>query len=277
MNNFFVNYNDFNIENLNSQFKNSAPFRHLVIDNFLNIEHISQLIDDFPKEDSPYIHSSNFYTFKGKNTIGRFVPLLYQKFFDEVTSATFVNLIEKLTGIRNLKADVEFKTGGLELGTPGAFSKLHTDPFLHYHNKKWFSQITVLIYLSDPWLEKYHGQLEIWDIKKKQKIKSISPIQNRCVTFQNSELSYHGYPTPIAQPSGVYRRAILLWYYIEKNKIPFRPIRYFETENHLMKKSITFFENILIWFYTFLRLHFKFDNSYALKIGQFLRSSLWAK
>lgn len=269
----FINYSliDEKVQDWKKEFQFNAPFPHLKIDGLLRSTRVDEMITHFPRENSPYIHASRFYNVKGHSTLGRHVPELYQHFFDEVTDPLFVRALEKITGIKGLKADKLMQGGGLELGLPGAFSLLHTDPFQHYHHKKWFSAVTVLFYLSDPWKEEYNGELELWDIKKKMKMQSFSPQKNRCLIFQNSTQAYHGYPTPLAQPKGIYRRSILLWYYTENSQERFRPIKYHVVEKNWRKKILASLENKLIWIYTFLRLYFKFNNQLALKMSRWLR------
>ena len=47
----------------------------------------------------------------------------------------------------------------------------------------------------------------------KNRVKSVTPVWNRCVIFNTDADSYHGHPDPLATPEGVLRRSVALYYY----------------------------------------------------------------
>ena len=74
-------------------------------------------------------------------------------------------------------------------------------------------RINVLIYLNKDWKDEYGGQLELWDVDMKTRVKSIVPLFNRCVIFNTTSTSNHGNPEPVDHPDGRPRRSIALYYY----------------------------------------------------------------
>jgi hypothetical protein len=49
-----------------------------------------------------------------------------------------------------------------------------------------------MIFLNPGWKEEWGGYLELWDIRSQKPDRSITPIFNRLVVFECSEISYHG-------------------------------------------------------------------------------------
>ncbi|MEI9808494.1 MAG: 2OG-Fe(II) oxygenase [Bacteroidota bacterium] len=54
---------------------------------------------------------------------------------------------------------------------------------------------------------------ELWDADVKHCIQSIQPVFNRCVIFECSDISYHGY-NKITVPEGITRKSCYQYYFI---------------------------------------------------------------
>ena len=57
-------------------------------------------------------------------------------------------------------------------------------------------------------MDEYNGNLEFWDAKPEKKVKSISPIFNRCVIFRTDKKSFHGHPEKLNLPPNLSRKSI---------------------------------------------------------------------
>ncbi len=55
--------------------------------------------------------------------------------------------------------------------------------------------------------------LELWDAEVKACVKSYTPVFSRCVVFECSNISYHGY-SKIEVPEGITRKSCYQYYFI---------------------------------------------------------------
>jgi hypothetical protein len=69
-----------------------------------------------------------------------------------------------------------------------------------------------LIFLNKNWKEEYGGKVELWNKDVTKLGQAYLPIFNRCVIFETSEISYHGYST-ITVPEGETRKSFYSYYY----------------------------------------------------------------
>jgi len=141
----------------------------------------------------------------------RFGPFT-AKVIAALNSGTFLNFLERLTGIGGLIADPFLRGGGLHEIERGGNLGVHAD-FNFYERLKVYRRLNLLVYLNSSWQEAWGGQLELWTADCRTKAKSIGPVFNRAVIFDTSNKSYHGHPHPLACPEGESRKSIALYYY----------------------------------------------------------------
>jgi len=108
--------------------------------------------------------------------------------------------------------------GGLQQSLNGGSLNIHTDFTSHITKKNWRRVLNLIIYFNKDWQEGYNGSLEFWDNKVKKKIKSYSPIFNRCVIFKTDEKSFHGFPDTLNLPPKISRKSFAVYYFIEEDK-----------------------------------------------------------
>jgi Rps23 Pro-64 3,4-dihydroxylase Tpa1-like proline 4-hydroxylase len=209
-----------NIERRQTEWKTSAPFHHIVIDNFLVDKHVKFLSDNFPAADHPVwaeIRDGKQWGKQYQRNAERF-SLLDPGFLlalNEFNSWKFLRYLENLTGIDALLPDPYFKGGGIHQILKGGILDIHTD-FNYYERLGIYRRLNVLLYLTKDWREDYGGSLQLWDNALKlggQCFKSIAPIFNRCVVFETDKTSCHGHPEAWNAPDGLNRRSIALYYY----------------------------------------------------------------
>lgn len=194
-------------------YSQASPFPHVIIDNFLPVELLDNILKEFPKVDS--INWQKFDNTSEKKLASKHELqmgeatrlLLYQ-----LNSSVFINFIESLTGIDGIIPDPHFEGGGLHQITRGGYLKMHVD--FNWHSKlRLDRRLNLLLYLNKDWTEEYGGHLELWDKDMIQCQKKILPIFNRCVIFNTTDFSYHGHPEPLNCPQSQTRKSLALYYY----------------------------------------------------------------
>ncbi|MGB3511214.1 MAG: 2OG-Fe(II) oxygenase [Microcoleaceae cyanobacterium] len=191
----------------------AKPFPHVIIDNFLPEHILEEVLKEFPQPGS--IDWKSFSNKSEKKLaskqelqMGEATRLvLYQ-----LNSSTFVDFLEKLTGIDGIISDPHFVGGGLHQIQPGGYLKLHAD-FNRHTRLKLDRRLNLLLYLNKDWEEEYGGYLQLWDTDMTRCEQKILPIFNRCVVFSTTDFSYHGHPDPLTCPEDRTRKSLALYYY----------------------------------------------------------------
>ena len=135
---------------------------------------------------------------------------------DQLNSATFINFLEELTGIKGLIADPHYVGGGMHQTVRGGSLGIHVD-FNKHSLFNLYRRINVLLYLNKDWKEEWGGSLELWDHKVQKCYEKVLPVYNRLAIFTTSEGSQHGYPDPLTCPKEETRKS-LAWYYYTVDK-----------------------------------------------------------
>ena len=100
----------------------------------------------------------------------------------------------------------------------GGFLNVHVDFNWNQKLQAW-RRCNVLFYLTKGWKEEYGGGLELWSSNGDKKIKEVTPVFNRVVVFSTTATSYHGQPTKVIAPEGIYRNVFSAFYYAtERNE-----------------------------------------------------------
>jgi len=128
----------------------------------------------------------------------------------QLSTPTFLEFLEQITGIPGLIPDPYLKGGGLHLSTGGGILGLHTD-FHYYKELHLFRRLNLIIYLNEQWGSSDGGELELHHQSDQQQKVSIEPLLGRTVIFQTDDKSIHGFMNPVAH--GRERRSIALYYY----------------------------------------------------------------
>ncbi|MGF1491797.1 MAG: 2OG-Fe(II) oxygenase [Microcoleaceae cyanobacterium] len=194
-------------------YANAKPFPHIVMDNFLPEFILNSILEEFPKPGTIEWQKFNDPSQKKlasqhEQQMGEATRLLLY----QLNSGTFMEFLEKLTGIDGIIPDPHFVGGGLHQIEPGGFLKIHAD-FNRNKRLRLDRRLNLLIYLNKDWQEEYGGHFELWDTEMKQCEKAVLPVFNRCVIFSTTDFSYHGHPNPLACPEGRTRRSLALYYY----------------------------------------------------------------
>ena len=201
-------------ESLSADYCFAEPFPHVVIDNFLPEDLVAQLVEHFPTEKlkSDVVFDYGYAGHHKRQILPADCDDFCRRAFDFFNSQPFLEFLEGLSTIEGLLPDPYFAGGGFhEIGTGGKLG-IHAD--FRINNKLHLSRrMNVIVYLNEGWREEYNGSLELWSRDMKNRVKSVTPVWNRCVIFNTDADSYHGHPDPLATPEGVLRRSVALYYY----------------------------------------------------------------
>lgn len=201
------------------EYQNAEPFPHIVVDNFLSPDVLSEIMASFP---DPRGHDWLRYKApaerdKLQSTSELAMPAPIRAIFAAFNSSTFVRFLETLTGIDGIIPDPHLYGGGMHQTLPGGHLKMHID--YNRHNKwKLERRLNAILYLNDDWRDEWGGALELWDSNRETKemtrcVEKVFPAANRFVIFSTTEHSWHGHPEPLACPEGRTRKSIALYYY----------------------------------------------------------------
>lgn len=214
-------------EQLSFNYKNSLPFPHIVIDNFLErkiaeIAHneLSKLeVWDYDPTDYSKLAQQNKFFMPSPNyevdlEIMRKDSITAFQILQFLNSDITLRFLEKLTGIENLIPDPTFTGGGYHKIKKGGKLAIHADYNIHPHTKL-HRRINLLVYLNPNWVEEWGGNLELWNKTLTEKTHEIAPMFNRAVIFNITDDAYHGHPEPLKCPDNEARYSMALYYFTE--------------------------------------------------------------
>lgn len=206
---------------LGEKFKKNKPFPLLVLDNFLHLDFAQRLLAEFPKFDvRKATNESGAVGGKAFHENIRDLSQAYRDLDQLVQSDEFLNFVSAITRIPDLIYDADYVGGGTHENLHGQDLDPHVD-FNYHPTYKWHRRINMLIYLNPEWNEEWGGAIEFhadpWD-HERDEVESALPIMNRCVVFETSERSWHGFkriqlPDDKRQLS---RKSIALYFYTKE-------------------------------------------------------------
>ncbi len=199
------------------QFAPRKPFRHVVIDDFLSADYARRLLEEFPDFERGNARNEAG-ELANKSTVERIreLGLPYRELDDLIKSSGFLELIGKLTGIENLLYDPWYFGGGTHENREGQDLDPHVD-FNRHPIENWHRRLNLIIYLNPEWQDNWGGSLEIHTDPRAgdNRTQLITPLFNRCVIFETTETSWHGF-SRISLPDekkALSRRSIALYFY----------------------------------------------------------------
>jgi Rps23 Pro-64 3,4-dihydroxylase Tpa1-like proline 4-hydroxylase len=208
-----------NVEALGRQFHEAEPFRHVVIDEFLTEAFCRQLIAEFPPFDPE--HARNEMGRVGGKAVFQDLRALgptYAELDRMLRSREFLFFVGRITGISKLLYDPQYVGGGTHENLEGQELDPHVD-FNYHPNTQRHRRLNLIVFLNPEWREEWGGALELhqnpWLPPDEDRVKTILPLANRCVIFETTERSWHGFKR-IRLPQekkNLSRRSIAVYYY----------------------------------------------------------------
>jgi hypothetical protein len=192
---------------------NAKPFPHVVFDNFFDPELLELILGEFPKPgEIRWQRFDNAHEVKlasaAEASFGQATRLLLY----HLNSATFLEFLSGVTGIKNLIPDPGFAGGGLHQIVPGGKLGIHVD-FNKHEDYGLDRRLNLLLYLNKDWREEYGGHLELWDRNMAQCEAKVLPVFNRVMIFGTTDFTYHGHPDPLRCPEHMTRKSLALYYF----------------------------------------------------------------
>lgn len=197
-------------EKLLKDFRAAKPFPHLVIDQF--IESWGALNESFPESSWTFWRSLGDVYQRNKFTCSDIakMPESLRNAFHELSSPSFLHLLEKVTGIEGLIPDPYLEGGGLHLSLGGGQLTPHTD-FHVYEKLGLFRRLNLIVYLSENWQSGDGGELELSTPGDLSPMVIVEPIGGRAVIFETTDTSVHGFRNLVRE--GTCRPSLAVYYY----------------------------------------------------------------
>jgi len=194
----------------------SAPYKHLVVDNFLPESLATNCLNSFPNIDD------NIWEHQNDKNIEIKSRTRWQSEFDIpehiihavriLNSSLILKSFSQVFGIKKLIPDPYFTGGGLNVTQRGGLLDVHIDGNFH-DSTGLHRRMNALLYLNPKWEDSWGGFFGVYNNDGSKLIKKIAPVFNRLVVFDTHDYSYHGLPDKINFPEGKSRKSIILYYY----------------------------------------------------------------
>lgn len=200
---------------LRHQAQTAKPFPFIAVDNFLRPEAAEAILKAFPSFEDALKVGRTFDAVNEKFKVqvtdkAKFAEPIAQ-LNEELASQEFLDLMSYVFNIPHLLPDDKLVGGGIHETGPRGHLDVHVD-FNLIEDRQLFRRLNILIYFNKEWQDSWGGNIELWDKEVKVCHQSFSPIFNRCVVFETSEISYHGV-TAVQCPAGMSRKSFAAYYY----------------------------------------------------------------
>ena len=178
------------------RFNKAKPFRHVEVNNFLDVEKCEMLMQDFPAFQEKFALNEHGEV-GAKAVIERVsgISPFYKKFYTYINSKAFLDAVTDLTGIPDLIADEALFGGGTHENRHGQSLDVHID-FNIDERRMLHRRLNLLIYLNPEWEAAWGGLIELqsnpWDQAVNEK-KRFLPLFNHAIIFETNEYSWHGF------------------------------------------------------------------------------------
>lgn len=203
---------------LREHVRNAKPFPNFCIDNFLDEAFAERVLEAIPSfEEAARVG----HTFSAVNECRKIQVTDASTFAEPIAelnralaSPEFLDLLGYVFDIPSLLPDEQLVGGGIHQTGPRGHLDVHID-FNYIKERQLHRRLNILIYFNQGWQQEWGGNIELWDKDVRVCHHSFSPIFNRCVVFETSNISYHGV-TAVRCPEGQSRKSFAAYYYTKE-------------------------------------------------------------
>lgn len=182
-------------ETLRERFSKAIPFRHVVIDNFLDEALARALLREFPvSRDGGTI---NRFGAAGKKAFHRNLALLgpaYRLVDEQFRMGNVLEWIGDVADIGGLIYDETNFGGGTHENFDGRDLRPHVD-FNYHPTTGLHRRLNLIIYLNEGWHSEWGGSIALHSDPRDPLNETIeyAPAFNRAIIFETTERSWHGF------------------------------------------------------------------------------------
>lgn len=202
-------------------FQQARPFRHVVIDDFLDADFCQAVCEQFPEfRDAHAVNENEQVGGKATREKVRTLGPAFKDMDDLVRHPDFLALVQNITGIADLQYDPFYFGGGTHENREGQDLDPHIDFNFHPVTSQ-HRRLNLIIYLNAGWQEAWGGCLQLhrdpYLEPSEDEIVSVAPLMNRCVIFETTEHSWHGFERILLpeQKKPVSRKSFAVYYYTD--------------------------------------------------------------
>lgn len=220
--------------------------QHIYGKSFFSAEDTQTILEDWPSiDDSRWNCLQRMVEFGvGKKLeIAKYeqMPQRIASILQKLQTKEFVESIESITGIPNLKSDLDLYGGGMVYTPSGGFLKVHAD-FNYYEKLKMYRRINLIVYMNELWPSEWKGNIEFWNEEMTLKVLDYPPYVNTFLLFRVNDKAFHGYPEPIQCPANEGRKSLNFYFYStepdsEQSIEPHKTIWKDQTNQQLQEKN----------------------------------------
>ncbi len=200
------------------RFQQARPFRHVLLERFFDAAFLQRLLAEFPQFERGNARNEAG-EIGAKAVVEKIAPLgaAFAELDALIQTPEFLKLVGTITGIDDLRYDPHYFGGGTHENRNGQELDPHVDFNLHPLTG-WHRRLNLIVYLNPEWRREWGGNLELHSNPRTpdaDEITLIEPCMNRCVIFETTESSWHGFSRidlDRAAP-GLTRRSIALYFY----------------------------------------------------------------